>query len=323
MSLSIWLEETGGPEVLKAVDARLVGPAANEVVIKQEAIGVNYLDVTQRRGDSPIPLPSGLGLEGAGVVEEIGSGVSDFAVGDRVAYVLGPLGAYAASRTISVDRLIRVPDDMSLDSAGTLLLKGITAQYLLTSTYKVGPGTVALLYGVGGALGQFMTPWAKHLGATVIGVVSKDASVERAKALGCDDVLVWGTDLAKRVNEVTKGRKVDVVYDGLGQLSFVASLDSLKPRGLMVSLGASTGSPPPFDLKMLVTKGSLFLTRPSLAAHATNIAEYRQRAADVIDAAAEGIFSTKIWREFPLKDAAAAHEALESGQSAGPIILKP
>jgi NADPH2:quinone reductase len=222
------------------------------------------------------------------------------------------------------ERLVRLPETLSFDDAATVLFKGITAQYLLKSTYPVRPGTVVLLYGVAGGLGQIMAPWAKHLGAFVIGVVSKEASIERARALGCDAVLVWGAcDLPAEVATLTNGRKADVVYDGIGRDTFGASLDSLRPRGLLASIGASTGAPPPIEVGTLNAKGSLFLTRPGLAAHATDITEYRERAEDVFAAVSDGVIKPSAWKAFSLADAAGAHAALESGGSAGPILLKP
>jgi NADPH2:quinone reductase len=324
MVSAIRLTQTGGPEVLvlEAVEQVELGP--QEAWIEQEAVGVNFLDVTQRKGAVPIPLPSGLGLEGAGRVTAVGSAVTNVTVGDRVAYILGPLGAYASGRLYPAERLVHLPETLSFDDAATVLFKGITAQYLLKSTYPVGSGTVVLLYGVAGGLGQIMVPWAKHLGAFVIGVVSKEASIERARALGCDAVLVWGAcDLPAEVATLTNGRKADVVYDGIGRDTFGASLDSLRPRGLLASIGASTGAPPPIEVGTLNAKGSLFLTRPGLAAHATDITEYRERAEDVFAAVSDGIIKPSAWKAFSLADAAGAHAALESGGSAGPILLKP
>jgi NADPH2:quinone reductase len=324
MVSAIRLTQTGGPEVLVLEAVEQVEPGPQEAWIEQEAVGVNFLDVTQRKGAVPIPLPGGLGLEGAGRVTAVGSAVTNVAVGDRVAYILGPLGAYASGRLYPAERLVHLPETLSFDDAATVLFKGITAQYLLKSTYPVGSGTVVLLYGVAGGLGQIMVPWAKHLGAFVIGVVSKEASIERARALGCDAVLVWGAcDLPAEVATLTNGRKADVVYDGIGRDTFGASLDSLRPRGLLASIGASTGAPPPIEVGTLNAKGSLFLTRPSLAAHATDIAEYRERAQDVFAAVAAGIIKPSAWKTYPLADAAQAHAALESGASAGPILLKP
>ena len=324
MVSAIRLTQTGGPEVLVLATVEQAEPGPQEAWIEQEAVGVNFLDVTQRKGAVPIQLPGGLGLEGAGRVTAVGSAVTNVAVGDRVAYILGPLGAYASGRLYPAERLVRLPETLSFDDAATVLFKGITAQYLLKSTYPVRPGTVVLLYGVAGGLGQIMAPWAKHLGAFVIGVVSKEASIERARALGCDAVLVWGAcDLPAEVATLTNGRKADVVYDGIGRDTFGASLDSLRPRGLLASIGASTGAPPPIEVGTLNAKGSLFLTRPGLAAHATDITEYRERAEDVFAAVSDGIIKPSAWKAFSLADAARAHAALESGGSAGPILLKP
>ena len=324
MATAIRLTQTGGPEVLELESIEQAQPGPREAWVEQEAIGVNYLDVMQRKGAVPIPLPGGIGLEAAGRVTAVGSDVTNVAVGDRVAYILGKLGAYASGRLYPAERLVRLPDGISFEDAATVLFKGITAQYLLKSTYPVGPGTVVLLYGVAGGLGQIMAPWAKHLGAFVIGVVSKEASVERARALGCDAVLVWGaSDLPKEVAALTNGRKADVVYDGIGRDTFGASLDSLRPRGLLASIGASTGAPPPIEVGTLNAKGSLFLTRPGLAAHASDLAEYRERAEDVFAAVTAGIIKPAAWKIFPLAKAAEAHAALEGGESAGPILLKP
>jgi len=320
----IRLTRTGEPDLLELTTVDRTDPGPNEAWVEQEAIGVNYLDVMQRQGTAPIPLPSGLGLEGAGRVTAVGSAVRNVAVGDRVAYILGPIGGYATGRLYPADRLIKLPDALSFDEAAAVLFKGITAQYLIKSTFRVEAGTVVLLYGAAGALGQILAAWAKRLGAFVIGVVSKQDSVERAKTAGCDGVLVWGScDLPTEVSRLSGGRKADVVYDGLGRISFATSLDCLRPRGLMVSIGASTGAPPAIEIGTLNAKGSLFLTRPGLAAHATNIEEYRQRASDVFDAVAKGIFKPSIWRSFPLADAARAHKTLEDGAAAGTIILKP
>ncbi len=324
MDQAIRLNQVGGPEVLQLENLGEGAPGPGEAWLEQVAVGVNYLDVTQRNGAVPIALPSGLGLEGAGRVTAIGSGVTSVRVGDRVAYATGPIGAYASARRYPAERLVRIPDEMSFDDAAAVMFKGITAQYLLKSTYPVGPGTIMVLYGVAGGLGEIMAQWAKHLGAFVIGVVSKEASLERAKGLGCDAVLVFDpATLAADITRITNGRKADVVYDPIGRISFEASLDSLRPRGTMVSFGASSGTPAPVELATLNSKGSLFLTRPSLAAHTATASEYQERARDVLEAIASGIVTPRIWGSYALADAAQAHAALESGQSAGAIILKP
>jgi NADPH2:quinone reductase len=286
--------------------------------------GVICLDVMERNGSVPISLPSGIGLEGAGRVASIGSGVTNVDVGDRVAYAVGPLGGYASGRPYPAERLVHLPDDLSFADAATIMFKGITAQYLLKSTYPVAPGTIVLLYGAAGALGHVMVPWAKHLGAFVIGVVSKQRSVERARTLGCDAVLVWSDDdVPAKVFALTNGKNADVVYDGIGKATWQASLNSLRPRGLLASIGASSGPPPPVDVGTLNVKGSLFLTRPSLAAYSTDVAEYRRRAKDVLAAVFAGIIKPSVWKTYALADAAEAHAALEGGASAGAILLKP
>lgn len=324
MATAVRFSQAGGPQVLELVQVEDVAPGPGEVWLEHEAIGVNYLDVSQRKGGVALALPSGLGLEGAGRVVRLGDGVSNVAVGDRVAYATGPLGAYADARSFPAERLVKLPAGLTCEDAAAVLFKGITAQYLLKSTYPVGPGTTLLLYGVAGGLGSLMAQWAKHLGAFVIGVVSRPASVEKARALGCDAVLVFDPQtLAAEVSRITEGRKVDVVYDPIGRISFEASLDSLRPRGLMVSFGASSGAPAALEMATLNSKGALFITRPSLAAHTATVAEYQQRAADVLAALAAGIITPHIWGRYALADVATAHADLESGRSSGAIILKP
>lgn len=324
MAAAIRFSEVGEPEVLQVETLDPQAPGPGEVWLEQEAVGVNFLDVTQRKGAVPLALPSGLGLEGAGRVAAVGSGVSNVQVGDRVAYATGPIGSYASGRLYPAERLVKIPDELSFEAAAAVMFKGITAQYLIKATYPVGPGTTMLLYGVAGGLGEIMAPWAKYLGARVIGVVSRQASVEKAKALGCDAVLVFDPQtLAAQVRELTDGKGVDVVYDPIGRISFEASLDSLRPRGLLVSFGASSGAPSAVEMATLNAKGSLFVTRPSLAAHTTTHAEYQQRAQDVLAAVAQGIITPRIWRSYPLAEAATAHADLQAGRSSGAIVLKP
>lgn len=324
MGSVIRIEATGAPQVMQVQSVKEAQPGPGEAWIEQKAIGVNYLDVTQRNGAVPVPLPSGLGLEGAGQVTAVGPDVTSVAVGDRVAYATGPLGGYASGRLIPVNRLVKLPETVPYESAAAVLFKGITAHYLLTSTYPVGPGTTLLLYGVAGGVGDIMARWAKHLGARVIGVVSRPASIDKAKAAGCDEVLVFDPQrLAQQVSEITDGRKVDVVYDPIGRISFTASLDCLRPRGLMVSFGASSGAPAPVELSQLNAKGSLYLTRPSLAAHTATPEEYKMRADAVIAALVDGIIAPKIWKTYPLSEAIQAHADLESGRSQGTVLLIP
>lgn len=323
MSIAFRLERTGGPSVLDKHTLAMEEPGKGEVWIEHEAIGVNYLDVMQRKGTAPLALPGGLGLEAAGRVTKVGAGVTDVAAGDRVAYILGPAGAYSSGRRYAADRLIKLPANVSFDDAASLLFKGVTAQYLIKSTYPVTTGTVVVVYGAAGGVGQILASWGKHLGAFVIGVVSKEASVDRAQAAGCDTVLVWSPDLAADVARVTDGAKAHVVYDGVGKDTFTASLDCLRPRGLLVSIGASSGAPPAVEMSTLNAKGSLFVTRPGLAAHATDLSEYRERAADVFAAFKAGIIKPAIWKTFGLENAAEAHQAIEDGSARGTILLKP
>lgn len=323
MPHAITLTRTGPPDAMALVPVDRADPGPGQAWIDHEAIGVNYLDVTQRRGEVPIPLPSGLGLEGAGRVAALGAGVQGLQVGDRVAYALGPLGSYATGRLLPAERLVRIPDGITAEAAAATVFKGITAHYLLHRTYAVGAGSLVLLYGAAGGLGQILAPWARQLGATVVGVVSKAASVETARAAGCDAVLVWGTDDLPGQLVRAAGRKADVVYDGVGRLSFATSLDCLRPRGTMVSIGASSGVPEPVALGTLNAKGSLFLTRPGLAAHASDVAEYRARVQAVFEAVQRGTLAARVARRFALAEAAQAHAALEQGQAGGSVVLLP
>ncbi|MEJ5039376.1 quinone oxidoreductase [Pseudomonas sp. B21-036] len=324
MVTSITLQAVGAPEVMQLQAGAVQAPGPGQVWLEQAAIGVNPLDINQRKGTVPIALPSALGLEGAGTVRALGAGVTEVAVGDRVAYATGPLGGYASARLYPAERLVRLPAAVSFEDAAAVLFKGITAQYLLKASYPVGPGTRVLIYGAAGALGQIMVPWARHLGAHVIGVVSRAQSVERAKAAGCNAVLVFdAATLAAQVSELTQGHKVDVVYDSVGRVSWEASLDSLRPRGTLVSFGATSGVPPAVEVGTLNAKGSLFLTRPSLAAHTASPQEYQQRAQDVLDALAAGIIQPHIWQRYPLADVASAHAAIEQGRSQGAVVLIP
>jgi NADPH2:quinone reductase len=308
--IKVRLDAAGSPDAMRLEPVQVQAPGPGQVWLEQTAIGVNPLDVSQRKGAVAIPFPSGLGLEGAGRVAAVGEGVANVAVGDRVGYATGPLGAYAGARLYPAERLVKLPDALSDEDAAAVLFKGITAQYLLKTTHAVGPGSRIVIYGAAGALGQLMCAWARHLGAFVIGVVSKAASVERARAAGCDEVLVFdAATLPAQVLEATQGRKADVVYDPIGRTTLQASMDCLRPRGLLVST--------------LNAKGSLFLTRPSLAAHTATAAEYQERAQDVLAAVAAGIIVPRVWRRHALAEVAQAHGDLEQGRSQGAIILTP
>jgi len=324
MAHIVKVPQQGGLEQLTLTHVTLAAPGPGEVRIQQHAIGVNPLDVSQRKGDVPLPTPAQLGLEGAGVVTAVGEGVQSFKSGDRVAYATGPLGAYASERNFPAGRLVKIANDLSFADAAAILFKGITAQYLLKATYPVAPGSQVLLYGASGGVGQLMAAWARHLGATVIGVVSRDSSVERALQAGCDHALVFDANkLATQVRDLTHGKGVDVVYDAVGKVSWEASLDSIRPRGLMVSFGMTSGAPAPVSVSTLNAKGALFLTRPSLAAHTATDAEYQERAQDVLTAVRQAIIKPNAAHTFSLADVQEAHRLMESGQNTGPIVLVP
>lgn len=323
MATAVRIEKPGDVNVMTIAEVATSRPGRGEVWIEHEAIGVNYLDVMQRKGTAPLPMPNGLGLEAAGRVAEIGPEVENVAVGDRVAYILGPIGAYSSGRAYPADRLVRLPSSLTFEEAAATLFKAVTAQYLIKSTYPVRNGSIVMTYGAAGGVGQLLVPWAKALGAFVVGVVSKEASMERAWSAGCDEVLIWGDDLPQRLQAATNGQKADVVYDGVGADTFGASLDSLRSRGMLVSIGASSGPPPAIEMGTLNSKGSLFVTRPGLAAHATDIAEYRERVRDVFEAVETGIIRPSPSRTFALSEVADAHRLLENGEARGALILKP
>jgi NADPH2:quinone reductase len=321
MAKRVEIRKHGEPAVIEIIDGRDQKPGEGEVWVEQTAIGINFLDLQQRSGAVPISLPSGLGYEAAGRVAAIGSGVQGLKVGDRVAYAGGPIGAYAMARLFPAERLLRLPDDVADRDAVAILFKGITAQYLIKSTYAVKPGTTMLLYGPTGGVGQLMTRWAKHLGATVIGVVERGKE-DVAKEVGCDEVISARGDIAGAVAEVTHGERVDVVYDPVGKDTFEGSLNSLKPRGMMVSFGNSSGSAPAITPDALNQKGSLYLTRPSVFTYTANAAEYRERGDDVLAMLAEGVIKPSIWKSFSFDDVTKAHEAIERRESTGAIVLE-
>jgi NADPH2:quinone reductase len=323
MRVVVRITATGGPEVLSLVETQDPSPKEGEVLIDQKSIGVNFLDVTQRNGAVKLPLPSGLGFEAAGVVVAVGPKVQDLREGDRVAYATGAIGSYASTRAYPANRVLKLPKELSFDNAAAILFKAITVQYLLKSTYPVGPGTVVVIYGPAGGVGQILVPWAKHLGAVVVGIVSREGRVEMAKRIGCDAVLVFGLiDIPAEIAKFNGGRKADVVYDSVGRDSLEVSLDSLRPRGLLVSFGAASGQPAPIEVSTLVSKGSLYVTRPSVFTYTADTAEYRERAQDVLSVIGSGVIHPHIWKTFPLREVAAAHTALESRVSEGSIVLK-
>ena len=320
----ILFSKTGGPEVLEYVDAGLAQPAAGEVRLRHTAIGLNYIDVYYRSGLYPTPMPSGLGNEAAGVVEELGQGVKGFKVGDRVAYGSGPLGSYAQARNFPANRLVKLPKSISDETAAAMMLKGMTVRYLLRATYKVKRGQFILMHAAAGGVGLIMSQWAKSLGVKVIGTAGSPEKMEMALAHGCAYVINNRTeDVAARVREITKGKGVPVVYDSVGQATLQASLDSLSPRGLLVSFGNASGAIKDFQLGVLAAKGSLYVTRPTLYSYIATDKEFKETADDLINIVKSGKVKIAINQRYALADVAQAHRDLESGKTTGSTILLP
>lgn len=323
MSKAVRIHAYGGPEVLRWEDVPLPEPGANEALVEQKAIGLNYIDVYFRTGQYKVPgFPAVIGQEGAGIVTAIGSGVQSIAVGDRVAYA-GPLGAYASSRVIQADRLVRLPESISFEVAASMMLKGITAQYLLRRTYPVRAGQTILVHAAAGGVGLILCQWARHLGVTVIGVVSTEAKAELARQNGATHVVVGTETLTADVRRLTGGAMVPVVYDSVGRDTFKGSLECLAPLGLMVTYGSSSGPVPPVEPAMLSAKGSLFLTRPSLATYSAKRADLEAMCADLFAVVASGAVRVGVNQSVKLQEAAAAHTALEARQTTGSTVLIP
>lgn len=323
MPFAIRIHQTGGPGVLAYEEVSMPKPGAGEMLIRQTAVGLNYIDIYHRSGLYPATVPFTPGLEGAGVVEEIGEGVS-LKTGKRVAYCKGPLGAYSEYRVIPADDVIALPDSINDQTAAALMLKGLTAHYLLRRTYPVKKGDIILIHAAAGGVGLLMCQWANYLGATVIGTVGSEEKAEKAKANGCHHTILSGhEDIAKRVLELTGGAKCHVVYDSIGKDTFQVSLDSLRPLGMMVSFGQSSGSMPLLDTSILAKKGSLFLTRPTLFDYICQREEYENAANDVFSLVEKQILKIHIGQRFALKDAALAHEALQGRKTEGSTVLLP
>jgi NADPH:quinone reductase len=322
MSHIIRIHKHGGPEVMEWEDAPLGEPGRGEARIRQTAVGLNYTDVYTRSGLYPAPLPTGLGSEAAGIVEAVGTGVTDLKRGDRVAYGNGPVGAYAEARLIPADRLLKLPDAISDVTAAAMMLKGLTVQYLLRQTYEVKRGDTILCHAAAGGVGLILCQWAKRLGATVIGTVSSDDKAALAKAHGCDHPIVYTRDdFTARVLEITGGRKVPVVYDSVGKDTFLKSLDCLAPLGLMVSFGNSSGPVESFALGLLASKGSLYVTRPTLHTYAAKRENLVAMANDLFDVVQTGAVAIQVNQTYPLKDAARAHRDLEARKTTGSTVL--
>jgi NADPH2:quinone reductase len=322
MTHAIRIHTTGGPEVLQWEEVQVGKPGPGEARVRNTAVGLNYVDTYFRSGLYPLPLPSGIGSEGAGVVEEVGPGVTDLEPGDRVAYGNGPSGAYSEARVMPADRLVVLPDGISDSQAAAMMLKGMTTEYLIRKIYKVGKGDVILFHAAAGGVGLIACQWAKALGATVIGTVGSDEKAALAKAHGCDHPIVTTReDFVERVKELTNGEKVPVVYDSIGKDTFFKSLDCLRPLGMMVLFGQSSGPVGPVDLGIFVQKGSLFFTRPSLNNYAAKRADMAAMAKDLFEVVLSGQVKIQINQTYPLKEAAQAHRDLESRKTTGSTVL--
>jgi NADPH:quinone reductase len=320
MTRAIRIHAHGGPEVLSWDEIDVGAPGPSDVRIKQRACGLNYIDTYHRSGLYKLAtLPAVIGMEGAGDVTAVGAAVTDLKVGDRVAYA-GVLGGYATERLIAADRVVKMPDAVSYETAAAMMLQGMTVRYLFCETYKVGPKTVMLFHAAAGGVGLIACQWARALGATMIGTVSSDAKAELARAHGCTHVINIKTeDLVARVREITGGNMCDVAYDSIGRDTFPASLDCLKPKGLWASFGSASGPVPPFDLSAL--KGSLFATRPSLMAYTARREDLTANAANLFAMVASGKIKIAINQTYDLKDAALAHRDLEARKTTGSTVF--
>lgn len=324
MTMAIRLRRTGGPEVLCPEEVEVGAPGPGEARVRHEAVGLNFIDVYHRTGLYPLPMPSGIGLEGAGVVEAVGPGVDTLRPGDRVAYAGGPVGAYAEARCIAADRLLRLPDAIDCRTGAAMMLQGLTAAYLLHRTYRVQPGDAVLIHAAAGGVGLIACQWAKALGATVIGTASSEAKADLARAHGADHVILYGReDVAARVRELTGGEGVAVVYDGVGKDTFAGSLDSLRPLGMMVCFGNASGPVPPIDPLQLTQKGSLFVTRPTLMHYTAKRADLEALGAALFDVVAAGKVRIEVRQTYALRDAAQAHRDLEARRTTGSTVLLP
>ena len=318
------LTRTGGPEVLEARNIAIPSPGSGEVLVRQEAVGLNFIETYHRSGLYPVPLPSGLGTEAAGVVEAVGEGVAGFREGNRVGYFTGPLGSYTTHRAIAEERLVKLPDSISAEQAAAAMLKGCTAEYLVERCASVQPGDVVLVHAAAGGVGSILVPWLKHLGAVVIAHSGDSRKAALAKDSGADHSLCGGLDeLAAEVRALTGGKGVKVVLDGVGAASWAASLGSVARRGLIVTYGNASGPVPPFTALNLLSAGSVFVTRPTLADYARTAEEMRASAARLFELIEREIVPVTIGARFALRDAADAHRAIESRATAGSTVLLP
>jgi NADPH2:quinone reductase len=323
MPHAIRLYQTGGPENLRWEEVQVGDPGPGEVRVRTTAVGLNFIDTYHRSGLYPVPLPSTLGVEGAGVVDAVGPNVKEFKKGDRVAYA-NPLGAYAELLLRPAERLVKIPAGIDDKLAAAIMLKGMTAWYLARRTYPVKKGDTILVHAAAGGVGQILSQWAKHLGATVIGTVGSDDKVEAARKAGCKHVIVSSKEnLVERVKEITKGAGLPVVYDGLGKATFLPSLDCLRPLGLMVSYGNASGPVDPLNIGILSQKGSLFLTRPTLFTYTAKREDLLKAASELFALVKKKVLKIAIKQTYPLRDAAAAHRDLEARKTTGSTVLLP
>lgn len=323
MPYAIRIHETGGPEKMRWEEVGVETPGPGQVLVRNTAIGLNFIDTYHRSGMYPITLPAILGMEGAGIVETVGPKVSAVKAGERVAYAQ-PIGSYGELVLRPADRLVKIPAGVDDKTAAAMMLKGMTAQYLLRRTYKVKSGDRILVHAAAGGVGQILCQWGKHLGATVIGTVGSDEKATLAKKAGCKYVIVTAREkIPERVKEITKGAGVPVVYDGIGKDTFMDSLDCLAPLGLMVSYGSASGAVPPFDIQVLSRKGSLFLTRPTLMTYTASREDLLKSAAELFSVVKKGAVKITINQIYALRDAAQAHRDLESRRTTGCTVLVP
>ena len=324
MAKAIRIHQTGGPEVLQWDDVDIGSPDAGEVQLQQTAVGLNFIDTYHRSGLYPTDsLPVVLGMEGAGVVGTLGDGVEGLSAGDRVAYAGGPIGSYAEQRVIPADRLVKLPDSIDDRTGAAMMLKGLTTQYLIRHCYEVQSGDVVLVHAAAGGVGLLLCQWAKHLGATVIGTVGSSEKAELAVAHGCDHPILYKSEsVVERVRELVP-EGVPVVYDSVGQETFVDSLDCLRPRGLMVTFGQSSGPVDPVAVHELTARGSLYLTRPTLASYSGTRSELLANAAELFDVVASGAVKIEVHQTYALAEAEQAHRDLEGRRTTGSTVLLP
>ncbi len=324
MAKAIRFHATGGPEVLRLEDVEVGTPGVGQVRIRHAAVGLNYADTYFRNGTYPIPLPNGIGVEAAGVIEALGPGINHLAVGDRVTYTgfINTLGAYSTERLVPAASLIKLPDLIDFETAAAMTMRGLTSAYLMRHIYPFKAGDSLLLHAAAGGLGLIVAQWAKLLGLTVIGTVSTEEKASTARAHGCDYTINYShEDVAKRVRELTNGLGVNVVFDSVGKSTFMASLDSLRRRGLMVCVGTASGPIPPFDPQLLAMKGSLYLTRPALADYLADPIEKTELAAEIFGHVAEGRIKIEINQRYALEDAVQAHRDLEARKTTGSSVF--